>query len=55
MTPEQKARQQIDKLLHYAGWGVQDREQMNLFDQALCNLRHPTTAVNFPNCTTSTT
>lgn len=32
MTPEQKARQQIDQLLHYAGWDVQDREQMNLFD-----------------------
>jgi type I site-specific restriction endonuclease len=32
MTPEEKARQQIDELLHYAGWDVQDREQMNLFD-----------------------
>lgn len=24
MTPEQKARQEIDKLLEIAGWGVQD-------------------------------
>lgn len=32
MTPEEKARQQIDELLQYAGWDVQDREQMNLFD-----------------------
>ncbi|MCP4418458.1 MAG: DEAD/DEAH box helicase family protein [Chloroflexi bacterium] len=32
MTPEQKARQQIDKLLNYAGWDIQDREAMNLFD-----------------------
>ncbi|MCB8943405.1 MAG: DEAD/DEAH box helicase family protein [Ardenticatenaceae bacterium] len=32
MTPEQKARQQIDNLLRHAGWDVQDREAMNLFD-----------------------
>ncbi len=32
MTPEAKARQQIDELLRYAGWDVQDREEMNLFD-----------------------
>lgn len=32
MTPEEKARQHIDELLHYAGWDVQDRDQMNLFD-----------------------
>lgn len=32
MTPEQKARQQIDHLLNHAGWDVQDRERMNLFD-----------------------
>lgn len=34
MTPEQKARQQIDQLLNHAGWNVQDREAMNLFDPA---------------------
>ncbi|MBP8003228.1 MAG: restriction endonuclease subunit R, partial [Chloroflexi bacterium] len=34
MTPEQKARQQIDTLLRQAGWEVQDREQMNLFAAA---------------------
>jgi type I restriction enzyme R subunit len=34
MTPEQKARQQIDRLLSAAGWAVQDREGMNLFDPA---------------------
>ena len=34
MTPEQKARQQIDRLLSAAGWAVQDREAMNLFDPA---------------------
>jgi type I restriction enzyme R subunit len=34
MQPEQKARQQIDELLDYAGWDVQDREAMNLFDPA---------------------
>ena len=32
MTPEQKARIKIDELLRYAGWDVQDREEMNLFD-----------------------
>ena len=26
MTPEQKARQQIDQLLQFAGWDVQNRE-----------------------------
>lgn len=31
VTPEQRARQQIDHLLRQAGWAVQDREQMNLF------------------------
>jgi type I restriction enzyme R subunit len=31
MTPEQKARQQIDNLLRSAGWDVQNREEMNLF------------------------
>lgn len=34
MTPEQKARQKIDELLRYAGWDVQNREAMNLFDPA---------------------
>lgn len=34
MTPEQKARQKIDELLRYAGWDVQDRGAMNLFDPA---------------------
>lgn len=34
MTPEQKARQKIDELLHFAGWDVQDRDAMNLFDPA---------------------
>ena len=34
MTPEQKARQQIDQLLIAAGWAVQDRDAMNLFDPA---------------------
>ena len=32
MQPEQKARKKIDKLLRHAGWDVQDREQMTLFD-----------------------
>ncbi len=32
MTPEQRARQQIDQLLQFAGWDVQDRDAMNLFD-----------------------
>ncbi len=30
MTPEQKARQQIDRQLEQAGWVVQDRRQMNI-------------------------
>lgn len=34
LTPEQKARVKIDELLRYAGWDVQDREAMNLFDPA---------------------
>jgi type I restriction enzyme, R subunit len=34
MTPEEKARQQIDQLLRCAGWTVQDRTAMNLFDPA---------------------
>jgi type I restriction enzyme, R subunit len=34
MTPEEKARAQIDQLLSYAGWEVQDRERMNLWDAA---------------------
>jgi type I restriction enzyme, R subunit len=34
MTPEQRARQQIDQLLQFAGWDVQSREAMNLFDPA---------------------
>ena len=32
MTPEERARETIDKLLDHAGWAVQDREAMNLFD-----------------------
>ena len=32
MTPEQKTRKRIDELLQFAGWDVQDREGMNLFD-----------------------
>lgn len=31
MTPEQKAREIIDKKLAQAGWVVQDRKQLNLF------------------------
>lgn len=30
MTPEQKARQQIDRQLEQAGWNVQDYRQMNI-------------------------
>lgn len=30
MTPEQKARQQIDRQLEQAGWAVQDYRQMNI-------------------------
>ena len=40
MTPEESARETIDELLHHAGWAVQDRAQMNLFDPA-----HPGVAV----------
>ena len=32
MTPEEQARVTIDELLNHAGWDVQDREAMNLFD-----------------------
>ena len=32
MTPEEQARVTIDELLHHAGWDVQGREAMNLFD-----------------------
>lgn len=31
MTPEQRARQQIDKQLTSCGWAVQDFRQMNIF------------------------
>ena len=31
MTPEQKARQKIDKKLEQSGWIVQDMKQLNLF------------------------
>ena len=31
MTPEERARVQIDQLLHHAGWKVQDRARMSLF------------------------
>ena len=31
MTPEEQARVQIDQLLQYAGWEVQDRARMSLF------------------------
>lgn len=31
MTPEQKARQQIDRQLEQAGWSVQDVREMNIF------------------------
>lgn len=31
MTPEQKAREIIDKKLEQSGWIVQDRKQLNLF------------------------
>jgi type I restriction enzyme R subunit len=34
MTPEQKARETIDELFHHAGWEVQDREAMSLFDSS---------------------
>lgn len=30
MTPEEKARQEIDRLLVVAGWVVQDYDQLNL-------------------------
>jgi hypothetical protein len=30
MTPEEKARQQIDAILSLCGWIVQDKSQMNL-------------------------
>ena len=30
MTPEERARQQIDTLLYQSGWIVQDRSQTNL-------------------------
>ena len=30
MTPEQRARQQIDLLLQQSGWIVQDRSEINL-------------------------
>jgi hypothetical protein len=30
MTPEEKAREQIDLLLQQAGWMIQDRSQINL-------------------------
>ena len=30
MTPEAKARQQIDKLLEKAGWAVQDFKHVNI-------------------------
>jgi type I restriction enzyme, R subunit len=30
MTPEERARQQIDLLLQQSGWTVQDRSQTNL-------------------------
>lgn len=32
MTPEQQARQEIDRLLAAAGWDLQNREAMNLFN-----------------------
>ena len=31
MTPEDQVRIQIDQLLQYAGWEVQDRARMSLF------------------------
>ena len=30
MTPEHKARKDIDRLLSLAGWKVQDRDEINL-------------------------
>src|SRR5690348_3785035 len=30
MTPEERARQQIDVLLQQSGWNVQDRSEINL-------------------------
>jgi type I restriction enzyme, R subunit len=33
MTPEEKARQEIDRLLTAAGWVVQSRAGMNLWQQ----------------------
>ncbi len=30
LTPEQKARAEIDALLEAAGWRVQDKEELNL-------------------------
>jgi type I restriction enzyme R subunit len=30
MTPEEKARQEIDRLLAQCGWIIQDRSEINL-------------------------
>ena len=35
MTPEQKAREIIDKKLNQAGWVIQDMKQLNLFVDGL--------------------
>ena len=32
MPPKERARETIDELLRHAGWDVQDRAAMNLFD-----------------------
>jgi hypothetical protein len=50
MTPEERARETIDELLLYAGWSVQDRAEMNLFDPA-----HPGVTVREVHLATSHT
>jgi len=42
MTPEEKARQQIDTILNGCGWTVQDTSQMNLHAAKGVALRQPT-------------
>jgi hypothetical protein len=36
MKPEERARQDIDKLLGAAGWNVQDYKNLNLGDMMTC-------------------
>lgn len=41
MTPEQKARQQIDQLLRQSGWEVQDYGEMNITRPAIAVREFP--------------